>query len=104
MKQNKRKYNQDEIELLQAYGEITGKEFIELLRYLGITMARYGTMCKPPLQSASGINNYRYKKKIPFRLLAPLLEFYPVQFLVNLANGKKIEITSAKQLSDNQQQ
>jgi hypothetical protein len=96
MKKVNQKFTNEEIELINKLRLMTGKELVQILHILGITMNRYATMVKPPLASASGINYYRSAKKIPFRIIMPLIEQYPVQFLVNLLEQKVTELSQNK--------
>jgi hypothetical protein len=93
MKKLNQKFSEQEIEYLSRLKGINGKELVELLRNLGITMNRYASMIQPPLASASGINYYRAHKKLPFRLISPLIEQYPMQFLINLLDNKLVVST-----------
>lgn len=91
MKKVNQKFTKEEITMINELRRMSGKDFVQILRILGITMNNYAHMVKPPLASASGINYYRSAKKLPFRIILPLIENYPVQFLVNLIQGKITE-------------
>ncbi len=55
-----------------------------ILKRIGITQKRYGLQLDPPLHTASAVNNYNTYKKLPFRMIPPLLDSYPADFLLNL--------------------
>ena len=55
-----------------------------ILKRIGITQKRYGLQLDPPLSTASAVNNYSTHKKLPFRMIAPLLDSYPADFLLQL--------------------
>lgn len=73
---------------LSNLANMTGEELMYLLRRLGITCRNYGLMCDPPIGTGAGVNYYRYHKKIPMRLIVPLIEKYPTIFLEDLLKQK----------------
>jgi hypothetical protein len=55
-----------------------------ILKRIGIKQKRYVLQLDPPLSTASAVNNYSTHKQLPFRLIAPLLDSYPADFLLHL--------------------
>ena len=55
-----------------------------ILRRIVISEKRYDLQLDPPLSTASAVNNYSTHKKLPFRMIAPLLDSYPADFLLQL--------------------
>jgi hypothetical protein len=78
------KLSQYDPELYGIMSKITGSELLFLLKRIGITQKRYGLQLDPPLSTASAVNNYSTHKQLPFRLIAPLLDSYPADFLLHL--------------------
>ncbi|MFZ4569339.1 MAG: hypothetical protein ACOYND_09915 [Bacteroidota bacterium] len=78
------KLSQYDPELYGIMSKITGSELLFLLKKIGITQKRYGLQLDPPLSTASAVNNYSTHKQLPFRLIAPLLDSYPADFLLHL--------------------
>ena len=78
------KLSQYDPELYGIMSQITGSELLFLLKRIGITQKRYGLQLDPPLSTASAVNNYSTHKKLPFRMIALLLDSYPADFLLQL--------------------
>ena len=78
------KLSQYDPELYGIMSKITGSELLFLLKRIGITQKRYGLQLDPPLHTASAVNNYSTHKQLPFRMIAPLLDSYPADFLLHL--------------------
>lgn len=78
------KLSQYDPELYGIMSQITGSELLFLLKRIGITQKRYGLQLDPPLHTASAVNNYSTHKQLPFRMIAPLLDSYPADFLLHL--------------------
>jgi hypothetical protein len=78
------KLSQYDPELYGIMSKITGSELLFLLKKIGITQKRYGLQLDPPLSTASAVNNYSTHKQLPFRMIAPLLDSYPADFLLHL--------------------
>lgn len=73
---------------IQEISLINGSELIFILKSLGITQGEYARMIYPPITSGAGINYYSSHKKLPFRLIMPLVEQYPPEFLLNILKKK----------------
>lgn len=83
------KIKEQDAKNLSNLASMTGEELMYLLRRLGITCRNYGLMCEPPIGTGAGVNYYRYHKKIPMRLIVPLIEKYPTIFLEELLKQKR---------------
>jgi hypothetical protein len=66
------------------FTEMSGSDLLYLLKRLGISQRTYGLQVVPPLNTASGINNYSTTKKLPMRLIWPLLNMYDQNLLISL--------------------
>ena len=69
---------------MSIFTEMTGVELMYLLKRLGISQRSYGLMMDPPMNSAAAVNNYRSNKKLPMRMIWPLLQKYDHGMLVSL--------------------
>jgi len=69
---------------IPIFTEMTGVELMYLLKRVGISQRRYGLMMNPPMNSAAAVNNYRSYKKLPMRMIWPLLQQYDHGMLVSL--------------------
>jgi len=78
------KISQYDPELCSIMSQINGSELLFLLKRLGISQRKYGLLIDPPLNTASAVNNYSTYKQLPFRLIVPLLDSYPADFLLHL--------------------
>jgi hypothetical protein len=67
-----------------VFTEMSGSELLYLLKRLGISQRTYGLQVVPPLNTASGINNYSTTKKLPMRFILPLLNMYDQNLLISL--------------------
>jgi len=63
---------------------MSGADLMYILNRLGISQRRYGLMMDPPMNSAAAVNNYRSYKKLPMRMIWPLLQQYDHGMLVSL--------------------
>ena len=82
------KVKPSDLSKISKLAEISGEELLYLLRRLGITQRAYGLMVEPPINSGAGIRNYVLKKKIPVRMITPLIEKYPAVFLEELLKAR----------------
>jgi len=79
---------QNDMEEIKEISNINGNELLFLLKSLGITQSDYSRMLTPPLTTGAGVGYYSSHKKLPFRLLLPLVEQYPPEFLLDLLKKK----------------
>jgi hypothetical protein len=73
---------------IKEISNINGHELIYILKSLGLTQGQYARMITPPITTGAGINYYSQHKKLPFRLLLPLVEQYPPEFLLDILKKK----------------
>jgi len=69
---------------IPIFTEMSGADLMYLLKRLGISQRRYGLMMTPPMNSASVVCNYRSHRKLPMRMIWPLLQQYDHGMLVGL--------------------
>lgn len=82
------KIKPNDLPKINKLANITGDELLYLLKRLGITHRTYGMMIEPPITTGAGMIYYRLKKKIPVRLITPLIEKYPPTFLEELLKSR----------------
>ena len=64
--------------------EIIGVDLMYILKRLGIFLKNYGLMMNQSMNSAAAVNNYRSYKKLPMRIIWPLLIQYDHGMLVSI--------------------
>lgn len=69
---------------MSNFTAMTGVELMYLLKRLGVSQRRYGLMMDPPMNSAAAVNNYRSYKKLPMRMIWPLLRQYDHELIIGL--------------------
>ena len=69
---------------MSIFTEMSGADLMYLLKRLGISQRRYGLMMTPPMNSASVVCNYRSYRKLPMRMIWPLLLQYDHGMLAGL--------------------
>lgn len=78
----------NDLQEIKEIANINGHELIYLLKELGITQSQYARMITPPITSGAGINYYSSHKNLPFRMILPLVEQYPPEFLLDILKKK----------------
>lgn len=69
---------------IPIFTEMSGADLMYILKRLGISQRRYGLMMNPPMNSASVVCNYRSNKKLPMRMIWPLLQQYDHSMLASI--------------------
>ena len=69
---------------IPIFSEMSGADLMYILKRLGISQRRYGLMMNPPMNSASVVCNYRSNKKLPMRMIWPLLQQYDHELIIGL--------------------